>query len=52
MKKSKFTDEQMVAIVQESEGGGVKETALSSGTTSVNDERNLDTPVSTWLGCE
>ena len=27
MKKSKFTDEQMVAIVQESEGGGVKETA-------------------------
>jgi len=27
MKKSKFTDEQMVAIVQESEAGGVKETA-------------------------
>ena len=27
MKKSKFTDEQMVVIVQESEGGGVKETA-------------------------
>lgn len=27
MKKSKFTDEQMVSIVQESEGSGVKETA-------------------------
>ena len=27
MKKSKFTDEQMVAIVQESDGSSVKETA-------------------------